>query len=220
MTVVGVESGNDEFKKPGMTTKINPFAQYTYDVSAPGANWSGTDYPKGRLTQTYAINYFPGPDYTQGKVTEQTQYDARGRAINENLLVTATGGTLTFPTFPTYKLNLQYNDANQVTSAQTSSNPSGLGYIATPVYDSTTGVETGLSSTTTATANVATVTYNAQALISSMNFLANSTTTVATESFQYDGDLRVNSANACWQSGLYDPAKLSFGRLFLPGPDL
>ena len=64
---------------------VNPFAQYTYDVSAPGANWSGSDYPKGRLTQTYAINYFPGPDNTQGKVTKQIQYDVRGHAINENL---------------------------------------------------------------------------------------------------------------------------------------
>lgn len=195
----------------------NPFTQYTYDVSAPGANWSGSDYPKGRLTQTYAINYFPGPDNTQGKVTEQVQYDQRGRAVNQNLLITATGGTLTFPTFPTYKLNLLYNDANQVTSAQTSSNPSGLGYIATPVYDSATGVETGLSSTTTATANVSSITYNAQALISSINFLASSTTTVASESFQYDGDLRPNSANACWQTTCTVPPNCPTAAFFCQG---
>ncbi|MGH2496470.1 MAG: RHS repeat-associated core domain-containing protein [Ktedonobacteraceae bacterium] len=196
---------------------VSPFAQYTYDVSAPGANWSGNDYPKGRLTQTYAINYFPGPDFTQGKVTEQTQYDARGRAINENLLVTATGGTLTFPTFPTYKLNLQYNDADQVTSAQTSSSPSGLGFTAAPIYDSMTGVEVGLGTTVSTSPNVASITYNAQALISNINFLANSTTTVATESFQYDGDLRPNSANACWQTACTTPPACPTAAFFCQG---
>ena len=131
--------------------------------------------------------------------------------------MTATGGTLTFPTFPTYKLNLRYNDANQVISAQTSSNPGTLGYTAAPVYDSTTGVEIGLSTNVSTTPSVASLAYNAQALISSINFLANSTTTVATESFQYDGDLRVNSANACWQTACTTPPACPTAAFFCQG---
>jgi len=48
----------------------NAFVQNTYDADPTGVSWSGTNYAKGRLTQSFAINYFPNPDYTQGKVTK------------------------------------------------------------------------------------------------------------------------------------------------------
>src|SRR5258708_4155330 len=117
------------------------------------------------------------------------QHDARGRVITENLQVSATGGTLTFPSLPAYQQALTYNDADQVTTAQTSSTPSGVGYTTTRVYDSTT------------TPNVATVSYTPQALPGTITFLANSTTSIASESLSYDGDLRPSGTTATWQSG-------------------
>jgi len=46
---------------------------------------------------------------------------------------------------PRYLAQNTYNDANQVTTTATSTNPSGQGYTSTQVYDSTSGALSGLS---------------------------------------------------------------------------
>jgi hypothetical protein len=40
-------------------------------------------YAKGRLTQSVSTNYFPSPDNSHGTVTQNMQYDLRGRLITE-----------------------------------------------------------------------------------------------------------------------------------------
>lgn len=94
-------------------------------------------------------------------VTEQMQYDNRGRLTNETLQISASGGSLTFPSFPTYQLSQSYNDDDQPTTTTSSSNPSGLGYSFTNFYDSASGALTGLGKTTSA-ANLATLSYNCE----------------------------------------------------------
>jgi YD repeat-containing protein len=183
----------------GCTSGANPFVQNTYDTNMLGTQGS-TDFPIGRLTQTKATNYFPGPDYTQGYVTEQMQYDNRGRLTYETLQISASGGSLTFPSFPTYQLALSYNDADQPTTTTTSSNPSGLGYSFTTFYDSTTGALTGLG-TNTSSANLATLSYNLNALPNTYNFQSSTGTALAQEQFSYDPNLRITNATATWQSG-------------------
>ena len=193
----------------------NAFVQNTYDADPTGVSWSGTNYAKGRLTQSFAINYFPNPDYTQGKVTENRQYDQRGRLITQRLQLTATGGSLTFPAFPTFQQTLTYNDADQLATSTTNTTPAGQGYTFTNVYDST-GSLYGLSNNGTATANLATLSYSTHAQLSSINFLASDgSTALATDQFSYDGNLRPLSTSTSWQSGggaifsqtrTYDPA--------------
>jgi RHS repeat-associated protein len=177
----------------------NPFVQNTYDTNILGTQGS-TDFPIGRLTQTRATNYFPGPDYTQGYVSEQMQYDQRGRLTNETLQISASGGSLTFPSFPTYQLSQSYNDADQPTTTTTSSNPSGLGYSFTNFYDSATGVLVGLGSTTSS-ANLATLSYNLNALPSTISFQSSASTALAQEQFSYDNNLRPTQTTATWLSG-------------------
>jgi len=184
------------------TTGSNPFVINTYDADPSGVSWGSTNYAKGRLTQSFAITYYPAPDDTQGKVTENMQYDTRGRLITERMQLTATGGTLTFPSFPTYQMALSYNDANQlVTTTTSSTNPSGLGYTTTNVYDSS-GHLSGLSNNTTQTADLATLNYDTHAQVSQINFLAsNGTSPLASEQFGYDPNLRLLTTSASWQSG-------------------
>src|SRR5579883_3193513 len=177
----------------------NPYVQNTYDTNILGTQGS-TDFPIGRLTQTRATNYFPGPDYTQGYVTEQMQYDQRGRLTNETLQISASGGSLTFPSFPTYQLSQSYNDADQPTTTTTSSNPSGLGYSFTNFYDSATGVLVGLGSTTSS-ANLATLSYNLNALPGTISFQSSASTALAQEQFSYDNNLRPTQTTATWLSG-------------------
>ncbi len=178
------------------TTGANPFVQNTYDADPPGVSWSGTNYAKGRLTQSFAINYFPNPDYTQGKVTENRQYDQRGRVITQRLQLTATGGSLPFPALPTFQQTLTYNDADQLITSTTNTTPAGQGYTFTNVYDST-GSLYGLSNNGTATANLATLSYSTHAQLSSINFLASDgSTALATDQFSYDPNLRPLSTSA------------------------
>jgi len=102
---------------------------------------------------------------------------------------------------PSYKVQYSYNDANQLTTTQTSTSPSGQGYTTTQVYDSTTGVATGLSNNGTASANLATLVYNARAQLDTLNFQTSTGTALLAEQFGYDANLRTTSASASWQSG-------------------
>jgi len=85
---------------------------------------------------------------------------------------------------------------NQLTMASTSTIPSGQGYTFTQVYDSTTGVLTGLSNKTGSTANLATLIYNAHALVDTINFQTTTGTALAGEQFSYDANLRPTSMTA------------------------
>ncbi|HLQ28858.1 MAG TPA: hypothetical protein VK140_06425, partial [Ktedonobacteraceae bacterium] len=143
--------------------------QNTYDADPPGVSWSGTNYAIGRLTQSFAINYFPNPDYTQDKVTKNMQYDQRGRVITQRLQLTATGGNLAFPALPTFQQALTYNDADQLVTSATTTTPAGQGYTFTNVYDST-GALSGLSNNTSSTPDLATLVYNARAQLDTINF--------------------------------------------------
>ncbi len=182
------------------TSGANPFVKNTYDADPNGITWSGTNYTIGRLTQSFAINYFPSPDNTQGKVTENMQYDQRGRLVTERLNVTATGGTLAFPTFPQYQKTQTYNDADQPMMTQTTVGGSA-GYTVSQAYDSTSGTLTGLSNNSTGVANLATLSYNGQGLISDVNALTTTGSALANEHFTYDPNLRANGTSATWQGG-------------------
>src|SRR5258708_30218983 len=86
----------------------------------------------------------------------------RGGVIAQRLQLTATGGSLTFPTFPTFQQALTYNDADQLVTSTTTTTPAGQGYTFTNVYDST-GALSGLSHNTNSTPHLATPRYNTRA---------------------------------------------------------
>ena len=70
------------------------------------------------------------------------------------------------------------------------------------ILSSTTGLLVGLGNTSSQVANLASVLYNENALVSTINFATNTgLATVASEQFSYDGDLRPIETNATWQSG-------------------
>ncbi len=182
------------------TSGANPFVKNTYDSDPSGVSWGSTNYAVGQLTQSVATTYYPSPDYTQGNITENFQYDQRGSSITQRLQVAATGGSLTFPTFPLYQKTQSYNDASQPTTTQTTVGGSA-GYTFSQAYDSTTGTLTGLSNNTTGTANLATLSTNAQAELSSVNYLTSTGSALASDAFTYDGNRRPTGATATWQSG-------------------
>ncbi len=184
----------------GCTSGTNHFVINTYDADPGGVTWGGTNYAVGHLTQSYAINYFSSPDNTQGKVTENFQYDQRGRQITQRLNITATGGTLVFPTFPQYQEALSYNDADQATMTQTTVGGS-TGYTFTQSYDSTSGVLNGLSNTSTGNQSLAALSYNAQDQLSTLLLKSTTGTNLAQVAYTYDGNLRPTNASATWQSG-------------------
>jgi RHS repeat-associated protein len=181
---------------------VNPFVINTYDADPGGVTWDSADYPKGRLTQSFAINYFPAPDYSQGKVTQNMQYDLRGRLITERQSETVTGGSLILPALPQNQMTLTYNDANQLMMTQTTVGGS-TSYTFSQAYDSKTGMPIGLSNNNNGVANLATLGYfyNSQGLTNTLNFLSSADTALASENFSYDGDLRPAGGNATWQSG-------------------
>src|SRR5579875_63859 len=76
-------------------------------------------------------------------------------------------------------------------------------YHVFSAYDGTTGVLNGLSNTTTGVANLVSLGYNAQDLVNALTFYGSSGTssTIASETLGYDGDLRPTSLSASWQSG-------------------
>ncbi len=129
-----------------------------------------------------------------------TGVSQRGQLITEQMSFSLPGSWNVTSGLPTYQLAQSYNDANQPTTTTTSSTPSGQGTTSTQVYDSTTGVLTGLSNNGTASANLATLTYNARAQLNAINFQTNSGG-AGPEQFGYDANLRTTSATASWQGG-------------------
>src|SRR5258708_4666863 len=97
---------------------------------------------------------------------------------------------------------VSYNDGNQpVTTTTSTLNPIGTGYTTTQLYDAT-GNPSGLSNNGNLTPNLATLSYNSNALVSGINFLtSDGTSALANEQFTYDGNLRPSTTTATWQSG-------------------
>ncbi|MBA2284201.1 MAG: hypothetical protein H0W02_01825 [Ktedonobacteraceae bacterium] len=177
----------------------HPFVQNTYDTSTLGVQGS-TDFSIGDLTRSVATTYYP--DGTQATVTRQMQHDQRGQLIATTMqLGLPSSWNVTTP-LPTYQLAQAYNDVGQPTTTTTStSNPGDHGYIFTQVYDGTTGVQTGLSSTSTPTANLATLAYTVNAMVSALSFQTSTGSALANEQFSYDLDLRPTRSTGTWQAG-------------------
>jgi RHS repeat-associated protein len=175
----------------------HPLIQTTYDTTTLGTQGS-TDFPVGQETQSIATTYYP--DGSSSTVTEQFQHDARGQVTAQTLQVSVPASWNVTTALPTYQLTQAYNDANQQTTTQTTIGGQP-GYTFTQVYDSTTGQLTGLSNNSIGTANLATLSYNAQAQISDINFLTSAGTPLADLHFTYDGDLRPTGSSTTWQSG-------------------
>ncbi|MEO6890262.1 MAG: hypothetical protein ABI324_14870, partial [Ktedonobacteraceae bacterium] len=176
------------------TTGTTPLIQNTYDTSVLG----GSDNPVGRLTQQVATTIFP--DGSSGQATDQMQYDARGRVSQKKLLISVPGTWNMSSGLPSDLLTQSYNDANQPTTSAISTSD-GHGFSFSQVYDSTTGVQTGLSSGTSQTANLATVSYTVNAQLASINLLSSTGSSLANEQFSYDANLRPTSTVATWQAG-------------------
>lgn len=180
----------------GACSAGNPLVQNTYDTTTMGTQGS-TDFPVGRLTQSVATTYFP--DSTSATVTDQFQYDQRGQPVTGQMILGLPSSWSVAAALPTYTVTQSYNDANQPTTTSTSAN--GIGYTFTQVYDSSNGALQGLSNNSSNTANLATIAYNANALLSQINFFTSTGGTgLATEQFGYDGDLRPTSIMAVWAS--------------------
>jgi RHS repeat-associated protein len=175
--------------------------QNTYDTNELGTQGS-TDFPVGQLTRSVATTYYP--DSTSATVTEQAQYDQRGRPITGQIQLGVPSSWGLTTTLPTYQLSQVYNDADQPTTTTISSSDGNADYTFTPIYDSTNGVEQGLSNNSSSTANLATIAYNEFAQLASITYLppaGTSGTTLAEEQFGYDGDLRPISEQATWLPG-------------------
>jgi YD repeat-containing protein len=175
----------------------NAYIQNTYDTNKLTLTGT-TDYPIGQLTQSVSTTYFSS---SAASVTESYEHDARGRSIGEQLQFSLPSAWNVTTALPAYQMQTSYNDADQLTTTVTSTVPSGQGFTTTQVYDATTGVKTGLSNNGTATANLATLSYNSQAQLSSLNFLTSNGGALAIDSLGYDGNLRLQSIAASWQGG-------------------
>src|SRR5581483_6725425 len=173
------------------TSGSHPFVQNTYDVSRLGTQGS-SDFPVGALTQSVATTYYP--DGSAATTTQQMQHDQRGRLTSSTLQLGVPGSWNVTTALPTYQENLSYNDANQVTTTQTTVGGQA-GYTFSQAYDSTTGHLTGLSNNTTGVANLATLGYDAQGDVSDVNFQTTTGTALANDHFTYDGNLRPASAS-------------------------
>ena len=147
------------------TTGSHPYVQNTYDTTVLGTQGQ-SDFPIGELTQSIATTYYP--DGTTATVTEQSQHDQRGRIVAGHLQLTWPGSWGVTNPLPTYQLAASYNDADQLTTTSTSTNPAGQGYTTTNVYDSTTGALVGLGKTGSANATVASLTFTPHVLINTI----------------------------------------------------
>jgi RHS repeat-associated protein len=181
------------------TSGTTPLIQNTYDVTELGTQGQN-DFPLGRLTRSVSSSAYP--EGGTATTTELYQHDARGRIVTEQMsLSLPTSWNVTTP-LPTYQLAETYTDANQPEQTTTSRlNPSANGYTFANVYDPTLGVLTGLSDDGTQNPNFATLSYNANALISQIGLTTNTGTSLANLTFSYDGDLRPVEQSATWQSG-------------------
>ncbi len=181
------------------TSGATQYVKNTYDTTTLGTQGT-TDFPVGRLTKSITTTHYPDSSYAQ--VSELYQHDKRGRLIDEQSSFPNLPGNWNVTTaLPSYKMQESYNDANQVTTITTSTNPAGQGYTTTQVYDSATGVQTGLSDNGTATADLATLSFNARAQLDTVSFQTSSGTALASEQFSYDANLRATGANSIWLSG-------------------
>src|SRR6266571_4191401 len=193
-----VQDATPTINATGACSAGNPLVQNTYDTTTLGTQGS-TDFPVGQLTQSVATTYYP--DGSSATATQKFQHDQRGRLVTAQLQLALPSSWNVTSALPTYQLALSYNDADQLTTATTSTIPSGQGYTFTQVYDSTTGVLTGLSNNSSSTANLATLIYNARAQLDTINFQTTTGTALAGEQFGYDANLRPTSMTATWQSG-------------------
>jgi len=66
---------------------------------------------------------------------------------------------------------------------------------------STTGAHIGLSNTSSANANVATLTFTPRAQINTVTYLTTASTGLSSEQYSYDANLRATGATATWLSG-------------------
>ncbi len=213
------------------TSGATVYVKNFYDITEIGTNGS-TDFPIGQLTKSDTTTRYP--DGSNATVSVAYQHDKDGRLIDSHMSFVSLPSSWNITSaLPSFKVQYSYNDANQLTTTQTSTSPSGLGTTTTQVYDSTTGVETGLSNNGTANANLATLAYNAQAQLAGLNFQTSTGSALSAETFGYDGNLRPQSATASWQSGsgnsgtqfsqtlAYDPASnltsLSTTQAAVPG---
>ncbi len=211
----------------GATISVKNF----YDLTELGTKGS-TDFPIGQLSKSDTTTHYT--DGTSATVSVAYQHDSRGRLINSHMGFVSLPSTWNITSaLPSYRVQYSYNDANQPTTTATSTSPSGQGYTTTQVYDSTTGVLTGLSNNGTASANLATLLYNARAQLDTLAFQTSSGSALLAEQFGYDANLRTTSASATWQSGsgnsgtafsqslAYDPASnltsLSTNQAAVPG---
>lgn len=175
----------------------HPLIQTTYDTTTLGTQGSN-DFPVGQPTRSIATTYYP--DGTSTTVTEQFQHDQRGQVTAQTLQFSLPANWNVTTALPTYQLTQSYNDANQQTTTQTTIG-NQPGYTFTQVYDGTSGQLTGLSNNNVGTANLATLSYNAQAQVSDINFQTTSGTPLADLHFTYDGDSRPTGSATTWQSG-------------------
>ncbi len=185
-----VQDASPTINATGACSNGNILVQNTYDKTMLGTQGQ-TDYPIGRLTQQIANTYYA--DGTSAKVTQQMQYDARGRLITTNLQMGLPGSWNVSSGLPTYQMSLNYNDANQLTSTTTSANPS---YSPTLMYDPNSGGLIGLNN---ASQPVASVLSDAQSQINTINLWNSKSLILASEQFTYDGNLRPLSVTDCFQ---------------------
>jgi RHS repeat-associated protein len=138
----------------------------------------------------------------------------RGRLTTKGLQIAVSGGSIAFPSFPTYQETLSYNDADQTTTTQTTVG-GAAGYTFSNAYDSTTGVLNGLSNTTSSAPTLAGLSYNARNLVADVLLKDSAAANLADEHLTYDGDLRIATTSSTWSSGgatiysdgiSYDPA--------------
>jgi hypothetical protein len=182
-----VQDNTPTINATGACSAGNHFVVNTYDSSKLTVSGT-TDYPKGELTQSVSKTYVTGsPGGDTVTTTESYEHDARGRLSAEQMQF----GTLPSDwgitaNLPSYLAQYTYNDADQPTTTATSTTPSGQGYTTTQVYDTTTGVPTGVSNNGSATANLATVVYNARAQLDTINFQTSLGNPLASEQFGYD----------------------------------
>ncbi len=175
----------------------HPLLQNTYDTATLGTQ-GNTTFSIGQLTQSIATTYFP--DGSAATVTQQGQYDQRGRTVAATMQIGTPSGWNVTNTLPTYQVNATYNDADQTMMTQTSVNGQ-VGYTFSQAYDSTTGQLTGLSNNATGVANLATLGFNANGGVSDVNFQSTSGSALANEHYTYDLDQRAINSTATWQAG-------------------
>ncbi len=209
-----VQDAAPSFSPTGICTSgANPYVQNSYDQTFLGTQGT-TDFPTGRLGKSVTTTYYPDTGSPAVSVTQLYQHDQRGRLTQENMSIGLPTGwkSINFTALPTYILQPTYNDADQVTTTTTSTNPSGQGFTTTQAYDSTSGVLYGLSNSSSSTPNLATIGYNAQALPSSLNYQTSTGGQLAAQQFGYDGNLRVQSLATTWQGGSGNPSNNIFSQ--------